>query len=448
MSIEDHKLICYRSWLELPEALTALLIPLPFLFASLAYPSVITQARRLPSTVLNAGEQLLETLSNNPDAPSVEALPRGSRLLHACTLTSTTLILVGLISKIRSSTQQPLDRRKSFGNTEKAGGTLDALWGIGSVWRIITNVLGMVLPFYATMQLGGARTGLLLLVAVSAGLGGLDLKPGKHTLWDALKRTFRTRKATCATVVLTMLLDVFFSTASSAALLGYFALTTSIVAMPPPLPTAGWSLVTGFKGQNESWSTQGSARLSLPKPSSPLINTPEDTLLTLGSGIVLMVITVLYSILFSTTPSASNHAMVFSVLSVASATALIYFALPSALRTQKKAGLGFGCILVAAFAFWEQQTSWQTNVLFPLICALAFGAITFDTRAPAISQTHSHDHSHSGHKQSHAHHDHDHHLHGNHSRLSALLISSCTPGSILHSILIEKDSRRIAYFGV
>jgi zinc transporter 5/7 len=431
----------------LPEALTALLIPIPYLFASLAYPSIVAQARRLPSTVLNAGDQLLETVSKQPDALSVEALPHESRLLHACTLTSTTLILVGLISKIRSSTQQPLDRRKSFGNNEKIGG-IGTFWGIGSLWRITTNILSVMLPFYATMQLGGAKIALALLVAVAAGLGGLDHKPGKHTLWDTLKRTLRTRKATCATVVLAMLSDVFYSTTTSEVVLGYLALTISILAMPPPLPTAGWSLVTGLKGQNDLWSTRGSARLSLPKPSSPLINTPEDTLLTLGSGVLLMVITVLYSTLSSASFSISHHAILFSTLSVVAVTALIYFALPSALRTQKKVGLGFSCILVAAFALWEQQTSWQASILFPLICVLAFGGIIFDTRSSAVPHTHSHDHSHTNHKQIHAHHDHDHHLHGNHSRLSAFLIGRCTSGSILHSILIEKDSRRIAYFGV
>lgn len=436
------------SWLELPEALTALLIPLPYLFASLAYPSIVAQARRFPSALASASDKLLEAASNHGDAFGSDALLPGSRLLHACTLSSTTLILVGIISKIRSSVDQPLDRRKSFGNMEKAGTTADVLWGLGSIWPITTNILSVVLPFYATMQLGGARTALILLAAVTAGLGGLDHKPGKHTLWDAFKRTIRTRRSTCATIFLIMLLDVFSSLDTSGTLFGYLALTTSVLAMPPPLPTAGWSLVTGLKGQNDLWSTQGSARLSLPKPSSPLINTPEDTLLTLGSGVLLMAVTVVFSIFSSASPSIAHRAILFSTLSITSATALIYFALPSSLRTQRKGGLALGCVLVAIFALWEQPASLQAIIVFPLTCALVFGAITFDTKSSAVSQPHSHSHSHSGHKQSHAHHDHDHHLHGNHSRLSAFLIGRCTPGSILHSILIEKDSRRIAYFGV
>jgi Cation efflux family len=44
-------------------------------------------------------------------------------------------------------------------------------------------------------------------------------------------------------------------------------------------------------------------------------------------------------------------------------------------------------------------------------------------------------------------HDHDHSHSHQHSKLTAVLISCTTPGSIIHSILIQRDSRRIAYFG-
>jgi zinc transporter 5/7 len=77
------------------------------------------------------------------------------------------------------------------------------------------------------------------------------------------------------------------------------------------------------------------------------------------------------------------------------------------------------------------------------------GATVFDTGISAISGQSSSDHSHAGHAHAHSHsHSHEHHLHGNHSRISRFIISRCTPGSILHSVMIEKDSRRIAYFGV
>jgi zinc transporter 5/7 len=43
-------------------------------------------------------------------------------------------------------------------------------------------------------------------------------------------------------------------------------------------------------------------------------------------------------------------------------------------------------------------------------------------------------------------HKHNHH-HRDHSRLTGYLLRLTSPGSVIHSILQEKDSRRIAYFG-
>jgi zinc transporter 5/7 len=105
-------------------------------------------------------------------------------------------------------------------------------------------------------------------------------------------------------------------------------------------------------------------------------------------------------------------------------------------------------ILIFALSFLEHNGVGHFKIVFPWVCAMMIGAVGFDTRSPV---PHSHDHGHAGHKHSHGHdhgHSHGHHLHGNHSRISAFLIARTTPGSIIHSVLIERDSRRIAYFGV
>jgi zinc transporter 5/7 len=124
-----------RSLLDLPETLTALLIPFPFLFASIAYPSA---ARKLPTTLTEAlvENEPLQTAANN------------AHVLDALFLTSTTLLAVGLIARIRSSLQQPLDRRKAEGS----GGIASALRDAGRVKQTISNIAGILLPFYATVQ--------------------------------------------------------------------------------------------------------------------------------------------------------------------------------------------------------------------------------------------------------------------------------------------------------
>ena len=392
----------------------------------------MAQARKLPSTLADA-------VAETEDLP---AGANGGQLLHACTLSSTTLLLVGLISKFRSGQDQPLDRRKAPSSSATSVGTTKT--SLDSLWRICANIFGTLMPFYATMQLGGARSALVLLTAAAAGLGSLDQKPGKYSIWGNVKRTMRTRKTTCGSFVIGLLVDVYCSYDAVQVVLGYFALVVSLTAIPLPLPTVEWSVTTGSKSR-VSWNTQAPGRTSLLKPSSPLISTPQDTLLTLGSGILLTVFTVLYANISSASPSLSHHSILFSTLSVASTTASVYFALPSALRSKRKGGLALGTLCVAAFGVWEYPRAWQAYCIFPLSCILAFGATIFDTNMSLFSQPLSHDHSHSGHQHSHSH---DHHLHGNHSRISQFLIARCTPGSILHSIMIEKDSRRIAYFGM
>ncbi|KAI4714014.1 hypothetical protein J4E89_001464 [Alternaria sp. Ai002NY15] len=306
------------SWLELPEALTALLIPLPYLFAALAYPSGVRPPSELPSSLSEA------VAEKSPELEYATATS-GFPLLHALALSSGTLLLVGVIAKVNSSLQ-PLDRRKE----EK--GTFNIS---NAPKRMASNILGVLLPFYASLHIGGAKTALAMLVAVAAGIGALDQKPGKHTPWDDIRRTLRTRKVTCGALLMSMSADMFTSGNVTGSLVGYLALLVSLLLVPPPLPTAGWSLMTGPKSQ-DSYMTQKPSRASLPKPSSPLVNSTENQLLTIASGLVLTVTTILYSLVSSATPSL----------------------------------------------------------------------------------------------------------------ISAFLIARATPGSIVHSVLIERDSRRIAYFGV
>ncbi|KAK7187473.1 cation efflux protein/zinc transporter [Paraphaeosphaeria sporulosa] len=414
-----------RSWLELPEALTALLVPLPYVFASLAYFSAVSQARKTPTSLADAVA----------DSNSLE-YPGGGQLLHACTLSSATLLLVGLISKFRLSTDEPLDRRK---DSNEPGCFHPSL-----VLRASLHALGVMLPFYATMQLGGATTAIFLLVAFTAGLGNLDQRPGKQSAWDNTRRTLRTRTRTYVALLIAMVVCSVTAAERAGVILGFIALVISIFVIPPPLPTTGWSLMSP-QTQN-GWATQTSTRASLPKPSSPLISTSLDTDLTLATGLVLTCFTVIFAQFSSAAPSLSHHALLFSTLSIASGTASVYLSSPNALHSAKKSGLAIGGLITIVFAQFEHQ-AWHAYVAFLVV----LGATAFDTRAPVLSRPSSRDHSHATHRHSHSHdhdHGHDHHLHGNHSHISAFIIARCTPGSIIHSVMIEKDSRRIAYFGV
>lgn len=372
---------------------------------------------------------------DNEPVQAVATAANDAHVLNALYLTSVTLLVVGLIARIRSSLDQPLDRRKA----EDSRGVASSLRDAGNLKQMLSNTAGVFLPFFATMQIGGAKTALVLLTAIAAGLGATDQRPGKHTRADDLKRSMRTRRTTLAMLILGTIVDVMAWGHPACALLGYGALFTSIFATPPPLPTAGWSLVTGSQ-------THDSTRASLPKPSSPLISTPKDTILTCVSGISLMVITFLYSLVSASFSPFSQHTMAFAALSVASATAFVFFSLPAALRSQQHVGLHLGGLLIIAFTGWQ---SWPElyHIAFTALSYILYACgVAWDTRS-SHTHSHAHDHSHAGHGHSHEH-KHEHHLHANPSRISEFLIARTTPGSIIHSIMIERDSRRIAYFGV
>lgn len=330
---------------------------------------------------------------------------------------------------------------KCFTGAEQAHAPHDALISMGGLQRIVTRVLSILLPLYSSMQLGGAHTALVLLTAVSASIGALDYRPGKHTLWDSLRRTARTRKVTCSMLLLGLLVDaVCVSSDRHDILLGHLALAASILLFPPPLPTTGWPVFTGIKTEV----TTSGNRLSLAKPASPLTASPEETVTTLAAGMLLCVMTVLFSVFSSSTPSVSHHSMIFTTLTVASAAALIFLALPSSLRSQKKGGLALGMLLSCGAGYLQPSGGWTSYIYFPVMCFLSYAAVWWETKATITPQqtygqgSHTHDEKHV----------HSHHLHGSRSKLSDFLIKQCTPGSIVHSILIEKDSRRIAYFGM
>lgn len=433
--------------MKLPEVLTAILIPLPYLFASLAYPTIPIPSNP-PSAITSSHDRLLHAVTEDSVGIQLRSFSTDSPLIQACTLSSATLILVGILSKIRYS-DQPLDRRKSsLGNSERLGKKQERFWGFASLRQIGGRILSILLPFYATMQLGGSRTAIVLLTVVATGIGSFDIRPMKHTFLDNWKRIIRTRRTTCIVLLLGLLCDFLnFSANMRALILGHLALATSVLAFPPPLPTADWSLLTISRGASGlksatseiSWDAPASTRLSLPKPSSPLISSPEDTKLTLLAGLTLSLFTIASAIVLSTSPLISYDATIFSALSVASATALLFFSLPSSLRTQRKPGVLIGCILITGFSCLQYPGIWKGFPYIGVLCVLCYAAATFDTTTSVLKQdAGDHDHKHHG----------NHHLHGNHSRISGYLIRRVTSGSIAHSILIEKDSRRIAYFAM
>ncbi|THY16747.1 hypothetical protein D6D00_08777 [Aureobasidium pullulans] len=406
------------SWFSLPEALTGLLIPLPYLLASAAYSTPNTN---FPP--LSAYARLQESVPEGKKIEDYTNAHHASSLLQACTLTSGTLLLIAILASIRAS-ERGLDKRKS----SNAGLANPASLTTSSIVNMVTSTLKVGLPYYAAIQIGGMRVGLILLVALASNLSCSD----KHS--HSVLGSLTARPLTLAAIGLCVLGDAFGLTVYADTyhlVTGYLALALSIFVLNPPLPANGSS-------------------------TSPLIATHTDTSATLYAGVILSILTIGASIIVSLAPSITPLSITFSTFSMAITAALVLFARPAHLRTHKKAGLALGCLLTAALSFLFSPNTWPGTFCNGAIAALSYVGVLYDT---STSHAHSHEHSHAhahdtGHAHAHAaahthcnhHHGHQHHTHAETSVFTSFLLARCRPGSLFHSILCERDSRRIAYF--
>ena len=417
------------SWFSLPEALTALLVPLPYLLASAAYSSNDDSTTEDGFPPLSAYAKLQHSvLTSTSDLPS-RALPKPSGFVEACQLASGTLLLVGILAKVRAH-ERTLDRRKEQGAVRQAQVALD----VPTLRSIVTRSISVGLPFYAAMKLGGMRTGLVLLVAIAANLTCIDnLK--KPSIGQWVQQAMST-KFTVAAILLSAVLDfagLTIHTSTADLLLGYLSLAIAVTCSNPPLPTPS--------GPSSRSSARSGSSPALAWGSSSLTCSTGYVNLTLLSGGVLSFVTVASSVVIGKSPSLVPTSVILSTLSIASATAANIFAQPATLQNPTKAGLGLGCLLTASCAFLFSPALWPGTICNGGLSALGFAGVMFDTSS-SHDGDHSHDHDHAHNVNTRHHHP----AEGQCSPFTKLVLSNCAPGSLVHSIMIEKDSRRICYF--
>ena len=424
------------SWFSLPEALTSLLIPLPYVFASASYSSMIgwTANDFPPFAVYEppSSEGLWSPLSGE----FVER-QRSSGFLETCIMTSSTLLLVGILAKLQS-TERVLDRRKGFSTSSFS---VAAITSRSALKAMAIRVGSIALPFYAATQLGGTRVGLIMLLAIAADLTCAS-KATQPSL-QAVKDIWSSKVATSSVIVLCFILDeagITIYTPLKNVVLGYIALATSVLFLQPPLPSVS-------RPASKSGSpTSTSAAWSRIRSESTLSTSPGNATSTLAAGVMLALFTVLSSMLVSSPPVISASTILLTTLTVAAMAASLLFSTPAALRSTSKAGLALGCLTTASCSFLFSPFLWPGTVCNGGLSALSFLAVLYDTNDASLSHSHTHDsHDHAHNVHSHSHHHHQHEERG-HSALTNFVLAQCEPGSLIYSILSEKDSRRIAYF--
>ena len=424
--------------ITITEAISSILVPLPYVLTSLTLGALLA-AQSAESNKKGLFRHASSHLQARQEWPIV------------CTITSITLVAVGLKGKIW---QPPatLDRRKKsiagIDDVEKPNWTDTAR-------RISGRILTVGLPFYATSQLGAARVGLVMLVGLASNITAIDNEATDLTKAQGWKRLLSHRRWTLASIIIQILCDVSGLTIDSRAFdiwLGYLALGLSVLILPPPFPSSRpkFSVATSGPVSESKPSTvfstpwETSVRLEPRSPKmhlvSPMISSQQDVDITLWGGLALLMFSLTVNLLYNHSQALSMAQLFWNFISGLAAAVVLTAAEPKSLRSNKGLGLVLGSLTSSLALTQMGGGTWGSFAYQSILVGIAFAALKYDIhRAASISSHSSHHHHHHAPKT-------QVHEYGQMSRFSANLVQRIPQWPLLHSILVEKDSRRIFYF--
>lgn len=428
-----------RPWITTQEAISAVIVPLPCALASLVFNIGI-----LP----HASRGLMQTASSLDDIHEEEmsnaTINTTSSLAMVLGMTAMTLALTGMRGKVGQalgtidSTREP----SNLGALKKAN-----VLQLGR--RIAGRVLMVGLPFYATSHLGGLRSATILLSSLASNIMPLEGHAGDLSTWKGLKHLFTYRKWTVLSFGSQLALDLIGITSGLPLYsigVGYVALGLSIFALPPPYPSSmpRLSIISSQKTLAGSSSWESSTKTSQGSSSStisPLICTPEDVNLTLATATLTGVVGFLLPFApFFSAGAASRHELAWSALTILSATCAFLFTDGKNLQRSRGFGLTIGLLTSFMLLMTAHNDEWISYLYQGVLLSVSIAATSIDIHGTFVQKSHS--------SHSHRHH-HKHSQHGEipgASRFSNFLLQRVQHWPLLHTIIMEKDSRRIFYF--
>ena len=417
------------------EASSAILIPIPYILASIIHQSI---AR---SPVADLGLD-----------GSKEAASSTDDWLLACALTSITLLLVGFRGLLG----------KTYSEADQSVTSLVSVGGVGTNWysskarSIVGRLLTVGLPFLATFKLGAARATLVLLLGLASNIVAIEDEITDLDSLKGWKRLSNHRRYTLGSIILQIFYDLTSLGGRSSAdiCLGYLALGLSMfcfpLSFPSSKPAASSSRSSARTSKSSTSSTIPAPWNMLPNPEnmsttvvkiSPLTFSYEDTILTILSGGFMGILAVIIGLLSSRYHRhlfAINH-MILIALSSSSAVMALFIAQPRSLRRNRGLGLVVGSILPTFLLRMTEINSWILFAFQSLLIGASFAALKLDSRIPLSTSSMS----------THNQHQHQAKLHMEHGKMSSFsefILRNAPQSQLLHSILVEKDSRRIFYF--
>ena len=430
-----------RLWITSQEAINAILVPLPYALASLVFGfGIVPHFGASVERPMSLVESIVD--ENNTRRSSSAA---SSPLALACGLTALTLAIVGLRGKFAQA-MGSVDRgaasssMKSFKIIEYAQ----------LARRVVGRILTVGLPYYATSHLGGVRVATVLLLALASNIAATEDDHRELSTFKGWKRLLKFRKFTVTSILLQLVCDVTGMTNGLTMLsiaLGYLSLSMAILVLPPPFPSLRprASMVNSDSPAPET-SSWGVTSAKDPKPStiitdSSLTRTPEDINITLAAAALLGLSS--YAISLPTTFGAgaklTTHLLPWGVLSACTAVLALTLTEPATLRSNRGIGFALGSIGSCVLTVTVYNDDWRSFVYQSILISVSFAAYSLDTHRVVSRSSHSHHHHHQNHKAQTA-------QVGGPSRFTNYILHKVQPWPLLHTIIMEKDSRRIFYF--
>lgn len=419
------------------ELLTFLLYPLPLLVASIGFASSHdATAQHTGGNAKNYAALRKDVLDGgmNTYQPGTDI---ASGLMEVLTLTSATLLLLGLVNKLQDAaifeSTGGSTRRPSAAKSHKESSSWPS-----SVVDVGLRCASIALPYFATMTLGGQRSSHILLsaaVLVSSNSQSPSKSESAGEAWSSLSKS----KAFLAALAITLILDFFGPVSSSSTvdiIFGYCSLFLTITLLSSKLSSShdAAGLRTPVSPPS-SWRPIASASAAAQSAGGDEANG------LLLSGFILFTTTIAVAIVSGQSPPLSLTWLCCSTLAVAFAVLAAKVADPSLLTVSRPLGFVAATALTAVFYFCSTSDTlgkvlWNAAIFILTSVAVILEHLLFSqSRSTHESARHGRlRRTESSHNTT------------EHSRLTSLLLSYCEQDSLMYSIFSEKDSRRIAYF--
>jgi zinc transporter 5/7 len=388
------------------------------------------------------------------DSSKIEAMlntTHSMKFYTLCTITAMTLLLVGTLGKIKGA-PRTLDRRKAaLGNNSTKNYGVD-VGTMSTAQRILGRILGVGLPIYAAGLLGGDRVAMIIFTALAGGVLNVDGKGEDLTRLGSMKRVFMQKKWTFAAMLAQIIADFvgLRGFLAPTALIGYLALICSIFAFPPPYSTSTpkLSAISQPRPSSEEKTSTVSTpweplKSGVPTTASgylsPLIATQQDVDLPLFTGGLMFFLSLVIVLLTSISDAGITYSSTGYSMLVAQTMAISLTTINiKSLKTQQKIGVGTGLVLPLLLNPLFQSPPWTVISCQAVLAISSWVGVKADTMSAFRRSKQFHRRradSYLATKKV-----------AQHSRVTGILLKATDDWPLLHSILVEKDSRRIFYF--